>query len=449
MNANSQVIERENAKVKLEVEIDGEEVKKELDNIASTYQKVVSIPGFRKGKAPLNLVKSRYKDKIEQELFDKIIPQAYYSEVEKYDFQPYKVNKIQVIHYKENEPLKFHVDLETSPEVKLPQYKDLTFSKYTYKITKKDIENELKKIQENMADYVLKENEKSEDGDIVIAAVKAYDEEGKEVEEYSVENHQFELKKEAIFEEFYKALLGKKAGDKVEVVKKYDENFHDKKLAGKSLTFKIDIKEIREKKLPQLDDEFAKDIGDYKNLEELRESIKRQLQDISEKYVNTKLEDDILDKLISEAEFTIPESLIEEESKKVMQDLEMNLLRQGQKLKDLIAKKVVNIDDVKKETREEAIKRIKTFLLLDKIAEENKIEVTEEELEEEIKKVAQQYRMKFEDLKKKIEKDEKEKDFLKAGIRTKKAIEFLKENNKIKEGKSLKFEEIIAATNRR
>ncbi len=441
MNISSNVLKNENATVVLEIGVAKEEVQNKLNDIAQNYQRNAVIPGFRKGKAPLPIVKNKYIVSIKKDTLEDLINTSYLQALKDNNITPYSLPKIDIIEFGEDKDFKFKAEVELFPEVKLGKYKNQEFTKMAYKISGKDIEKELAKVQENMADFVLKENKKSVENDVVTADVVAYDEEGNKLDKYSAENHKFELNKKAIYEEFYKGLLGKKAGDKVEIVKEYRKDYHDKELAGKKIKFEITIKEIREKKLPELNDDFAKDVGDYKNLGELKEAIERQLKDIADRHIETKLEDDILGYIIENSEFKIPESLIQAETERIRKDIESDMQRQGQNLKELIEKNLINEEEFNKNNRENAIRSLKVYLALLEIAKQEKIEATDEDLEEEINNLAKQYQQKPERLKEFL----KEEDInnLKATIRNKKTLKFLKENNTIKEGKALKYEDLI------
>ncbi len=441
MKVSTNVVKNENANALLEIEVDKSSVQKKYDEIASNYQKSAVIPGFRKGKAPVGMVKNKYKENIDKDLLKKLIQEAYIKAINDSKLSPYTVPKIEIVKFANNDVFKFKAEVELFPEVELGDYTNLEFSRITYKISKKDIDKELGKIQENLADFVLKEDKKSGENDIITADVTAYNEKNEKLDRYSAENHKFELNKKAIYDEFYKGLLGKKAGDTVEIIKEYNKEYHDKELAGKKVRFEIKIKEVREKKLPEINDEFAKDVGDYKNLDELKDVIEKQLKDIADKYIEAKLEDDILNDIIEKSKFKIPETLIQEEVKRIVKDIETDLLRKGQKLNDLLESGTINKDEFEKENRENAVNSLKAYMVLREVAKLNKVEVSDNEIDEEIEKLAKSYKQTPENLKKAL----KENDIanIKATIRNKKTMEFLKSHNNITEGKPLKYDDLI------
>lgn len=441
MKVNAKILKKENASASLEIEVEKENVITEFDKVINSYKKNASLPGFRKGKAPINIIKTKYKEDIYDNVLRNIIPLAYAESLTITKLNPYTQPEVKIINFSENDKLTFEANVQLRPETELGTYKDVTFHQIEYKIDPKDIKAELEKLQERFADLILKDNKPIADNNVVVMEVKAYDENNDLIAELSDENHKIEMNKTNLFEEFYKALINAKIGEEKTLYKKYPENFNNKILANKNVKFDIKIKEVREKKLPDLNDEFAKDVGDYKSLEELENAIQRQLIDIAEKHSEEKLEIEIIDKIVNDSKFEIPEKLIESQTNNMLSEFQYNLSAQGHDVKKLISEKVIDLEKVKLSAKEQAIKDLKSYLILYKIGEKENIKVEDNDVENFIEEEAKKYKKTKEEYKKNL--GENSNDLFKQIIIKRKVVDFLKQNNKIKKSKIIKFKELL------
>ena len=440
MKVDARIIKKENSSAILEIKVDQEIVRKEFDRVIEAYLKNTNLAGFRKGKAPTNLIKTRFKNKINEDVLGNLVPRAYTESVRLTEIAPYTVPEIKIEDFDENS-LKFKADVQLHPEVRIGQYKDLSFHKDGYKISSNDIDKELEKLQERFADHILKEGKKIENDDVVFLKVEAFDNEKNYLKEISDESYKIEMKKDILYEEFYKNLIGTGAGDEKEFNKKYPEDFNNESLAGKEITFKTKIKEVREKKFPELDDEFAKDVGDYNSLEELRRTIEKQLREVVENQLNDRLEKSMIEKIREHSEFEMPERLIKERSSSLLNGFKQNLNRYGHDLKSMMERKVIDMSKIQSEIRQQATNDLKDYLIMVKIAELENIRVEKEEIDDCLKKEAVKYKLGFEEYKKKMNEDMNL--YIKHNIMTRKVLDFLKNNNKIKKGKTYKVEDIL------
>lgn len=446
MKVDAKIIKKENASALLEIEVDEESIRTESEKILKKYQDKASVPGFRKGKTPISIIKSKFQASINEDILSSLIPRAYSEAVDITKISPYTMPEIQVEAFDENH-LKFKADVQLRPEVEISSYKDLTFHRDEYKISKKDLEKELEKLRDRFADYSSKDDSKIVDNDQVIIQVEAFDEDNQIVKELSNDNHKIEVNKNNLYEEFYDNLIGLKQGDEKKFSKTYPMDFNNKMLAGKKVLFKIKIKEVQEKKLPELDDKFAKDVGDYKNLDELKKVIEEQMKGILEHHLEHRLEKSILEKIVGHSKFEIPKKLIDDRSTSLLNQFQQNLSQQGHDFKKMIEQKVINLDKIKQEVNEQAVKDLKEYLLIMKIIELENIKVEENEIDDFIKKEAENYKQKFEDYKKKL--NQEALSYIKNEIITKKVLNFIKEHNKIKKGKTCKMEDILKEAEQR
>ncbi len=336
--------------------------------------------------------------------------------------------------------MEFEAEIQTRPEIKIDKYKDINLVVDDYTFDQKDIEQELVKLQERSADLITKENKKIEGDNIAFLDIKAYDSDNKNIKEMNNDNFRIEVAQDKIDKEFYEALLGSHLEEEKDIKKQYEDSLQNKMLAGKEVLFKVKIKEIREKILPKLDDEFAKDIG-YENFEELKKTIETQMTKMIENYRDNLWQKEIIKKIIEHSEFQIPEKLIQNRIDELMQEFQYRLHSQGQNIKELVAQKIIDIDQIRKDLREQAMEDIKTSLVLVQVAEKENLKVEELEIEDFIKEEAAKTKTELEEYKKKIKPENI--TFIKQYILNQKVVNFLKANSKIKKGKSYPYSELL------
>ncbi|MBU1076986.1 MAG: trigger factor [Spirochaetes bacterium] len=446
MKVDAKIINEEKASVVLEIEVDKESISEEYNSILQKYQKQASIPGFRKGKAPEAMVKKRFKNNIDEDVLSDIIPKAYTEALEITKVAPYTVPEIKVESFNEKE-LKFKADVQLRPEVELGTYKGLSFHQDEYKISDKDIDNELHKLQERFADFVNKDDKKIADEDNVVLQVEAYNENNEIIKELSNENHKLEVNKKNLYDEFYRNIIGLKVNDDNEFSKEYPRDFNNKMLAGKKILYKIKIKEVQEKKLPGIDDKFAKDVGDYKSLDELKKVIEDQLKGILDNHISVRLEKSMLEKISHASKYRIPERLIADRSATLLNDFQKNLKQQGHDFNSMIEQKIIDLEKIKAEVRTQSLKDLEDYLIIMKIIELESIKVEEKEVDDFISKEAQNMKQDVNEYKKKLSQDML--SYIKQDLLTKKVLTFLKENNKIKKGKTHKMEDLMKESGRK
>ena len=415
--------------VKLKIETDKLEVNSGLDKVYNDVSYQIKIPGFRKGRIPKNILnlhlsKEYFYDKTAEEL----IPKSYLEAVKKIDIQPINQPEIKVIQIEEDKPLIFEATVQVRPEVKLGSFDKISIQKDNVKITAGDVKNEIMRIQENQAKLNVVKNRKSKKNDFLVIDSEGYVE-GKAIEGSKVEKQLVELGKNTA-PEFNDKLIGCSAGDEREIKILVPKDVKDKKIAGKEITYKVKVIEIKEKELPELNEDFVKTIGDYKTVDDFKKDIKNRLEKQAETVNKNNYERKLLEKVTEVCEVKVPKILIDREVEYMMKSLEDDLKTKDLSLQDYYKSIKTDEEKVKKEYEIVAEKRIKQELVLDKISQVENIQVTEEEIKDKIKTIAEE--MKQEPLKVEATlKKNNNLDGLKESIKREKIIDLLSKKIKI------------------
>ena len=431
---NVEIKKHEGNEIDLKIEVDKSKVNNKLEKVYNDLSYQVKIPGFRKGKIPRNILDLHLgKEYFYQKTAEILIPDSYIEAVKKVSIEPIDQPKINVIQMEEDKPLIFEATVQVKPEVKIGSLEKIKIQKEDLKIIEKDVENEIKKIQESHAVLKVVKERKAKEGDFLIIDTEAYVN-GQLIKESKVKKQILQLGKSVMMPELDKQLVGCKAGEEKEIKVLVPQDAKDKEVAGKEITYKIKVFEIKEKELPELNNDFAKTIGDFKNLNELKKEIKKELSRQIEIVIKNNLEQKILEKVAEVCEVKVPEVLIERETNYMMESLENDLKVKKLSLQDYYRSINTDEEKVKKEYRIVAEKRIKQELILDKIAREEDIKVTEKEIKNKINTIAKE--IKQDPLK--VETNLKKKnnlDGLKENIKREKIIGFISKKIKIIDSK--------------
>ena len=423
--------------VKLKIETDKLEVNSSLDKVYNDVSYEIKIPGFRKGRIPKNILNMHLsKEYFFDKTAEKLIPKSYLEAIEKINIQPIDQPEIKVIQIEEDKPLIFEATVQVRPEVKLGSFDKISIQKEDIKVTGSDVKNEIKKIQENQAKLNVVKNRKSKKDDFLLIDSEGYVE-GKVIEGSKVEKQLVQLGKNAA-PEFNDKLVGCSAGDEREIKILVPKDIEDKKIAGKEITYKVKVIEVKEKELPELDEDFVKTIGNYKTLDDFKKDIKDKLEKQVEMINKNNYERKLLGKVVDVCEVKVPKVLIERELEYMMKSLEDDLKAKDLSLQDYYTSIKTDEEKVKKEYEIVAEKRIKQELVLDKISQAEKIQVTEKEVKDKIKTIAKE--MKQDPLKVEATfKKNNNLDGLEESIKREKIIDFLsKKIETIKSKKEVK-----------
>ncbi|MCC2532011.1 trigger factor [Bacillus velezensis] len=409
----------------LTVEVDADTFKTALDDAFKKVVKQVSIPGFRKGKVPRGLFEQRFGvEALYQDALDILLPVEYPKAVEEAGIEPVDRPEIDVEKIEKGESLIFTAKVTVKPEVKLGDYKGLGIEKDDTAVTDEDVQNELKALQERQAELVVKEEGAVENGDTVVLDFEGFVD-GEAFEGGKAENYSLEVGSGSFIPGFEEQLTGLEAGAEKDVEVTFPEEYHAEELAGKPAVFKVKIHEIKAKELPELNDEFAKDIDEeVETLAELTEKTKKRLEEAKENEADAKLREELVLKASENAEADVPQAMIDTELDRMLKEFEQRLQMQGMNLELYTQFSGQDKNALKEQMKEDAAKRVKSNLTLEAIAQAENLEVTDEEVEAELTKMAEAYNMPVENIKQAIGST----DAMKEDLKVRKAIDFLVEN---------------------
>ncbi|AYJ88834.1 trigger factor [Bacillus safensis] len=409
----------------LTVEVDAETFNKALDDAFKKVVKQVSIPGFRKGKVPRGLFEQRFGvESLYQDALDILLPVEYPKAIDEAGIEPVDRPEIDVEKIEKGENLIFTAKVTVKPEVKLGDYKGLNVEKDDTAVTDEDVQEELKGMQNRQAELVVKEEGAIENGDTVVLDFEGFVD-GEAFEGGKAENYSLEVGSGSFIPGFEEQLVGLEAGAEKDVEVTFPEEYHAEDLAGKPAVFKVKIHEIKAKELPALDDEFAKDVDEeVETLAELTEKTKKRLEEAKENEAEGKLREELVAKASENAEVNIPQAMVDTELDRMMKEFEQRLQMQGMNLELYFQFSGQDEDALKEQMKEDAAKRVKSNLTLEAIAAAENLQVSDEEVEEELSKMAEAYNMPIENIKQAIGSTEAMKEDLKV----RKAIDFLVEN---------------------
>jgi trigger factor len=412
----------------LTVEVDAEKVNEGLDAAFKKVVKNITLPGFRKGKVPRVIFEKRFGvEALYQDALDILLPEAYAKAVEEAGIEPVDVPKIDIEQMEKGKSLIFTAKVTVKPEVKLGQYKGLEVEKMDATVTDEDVENELKRLQENYAELVVKEDGKIENGDTAVIDFEGFVD-GKPFEGGKAENYSLEIGSGTFIPGFEDQLIGMQAGEEKEIEVTFPEEYHAKELAGKPATFKVKVHEVKEKRLPALDDEFAKDVDDeVETLEQLKEKIRKRLEETKKNEAEAALRDAVVEKAAENAEIDIPEVMVKNETDRMLREFDQRLQMQGLNLELYYQFSGQDEAALREQMKADAEKRVRVALTLEAIAKAENIEVTEEEVNEELEKMAKAYNLEVEKLKELLGN----LDGVKEDLKWRKTIDFLVEHSKV------------------
>lgn len=422
---------RENNKVSFNIEL---EYDKFEDNIQKAYLKnrgKFSIPGFRKGKVPRKILEMNYgEDLFYEDAINLILPVEYDSAVVELGLEPVDTPEVDIDKIEKDKPIMIKFQVDVKPEVTLGDYKSIEVEKVEYNVTDEILANELKKVQESNGRIIDAGDRAVQDGDILTIDFEG-SVDGVLFEGGTAEDQKLEIGSNTFIPGFEEQLTGKKLGEEVEVKVTFPEEYHEESLMGKEAIFKVKINEIKEKELPELDDELAKDVSEFDTLEEYKASIKENLEKEMKRREKIELENKVIDEVVAMSELDVPEGLIKSQLETEVGEFDYQLRSQGIDLEQYLGMTGTTMEDIQEQLRPMAIKRVTADLVLEAIAKEENIEVSDEDIDNELNKMAKQY---SEAEGKKFINDMKKRDlsFLNAGISNSKVIDMLLLNVKFK-----------------
>ncbi|EIQ6432198.1 trigger factor [Listeria monocytogenes] len=379
---------------KLTFEIEQEKVKEGLDRAFVKVRKTLNVPGFRKGKVPRQIFNQRFgEEALYQDALDILLPEVYSAAIDEAGIDPVDTPQVNIESMEKGETWVLTAEVTVKPEVKLGDYKGLEVEKRETELTTEELEAELKQLQERQAELVVKEDAPAENGDTVILDFEGF-KDGVAFEGGQAENHSLELGSGQFIPGFEEKLVGLKAGDEADIELTFPEEYHAEDLAGQPVVFKVKLHEIKTKEVPALDDELAKDIDEeVETLDELKEKISKRLQEAKEESVAQAKQEEVIAKVVENAEVDIPHAMVHHEADHLMNHFAQDLQAQGLTPELYYQFTGQTEEAMHAQMEKDAEKRVKMNLVLEAIAEAENIEPTEEAIDEEISTLAEKYGM--------------------------------------------------------
>ena len=412
--------------VKFEVKVEADKFKEALIRAYKKNIKKFNVPGFRKGKVPMSVVKKYYG--VEVLLEDAVnfsIEGSYAEALKENNVRPVDFPKVEVVQAEEGKDLIYTAEVTVYPEVELGEYKGLNVEKKTYEVTEEEVSAKLKEMQEKNARVEVKEGA-IENGNIAVIDFKGFIDgvafEGGEGHDYSLE-----IGSGSFIDNFEEQLVGAKAGDKVEVNVTFPESYGKEELNGKPAKFEVEVKEVKAKELPVLDDEFAKEVSEFETLEALKEDTTKKLEEANTARAEREYEEAILSSVVENAKMDIPAVMVEQEIDRMVQNLAQRLQYQGLTLEQYFQFTGTDAEKMREYMKENAETKVKTELVLEALQKAEKMEVLDEELKEKASEVSKLYGANDEKMVELLLQNQREA--LVADVMTSKVINFLKENN--------------------
>ena len=420
-----QVERLEKNMAKLTIEVPAEELEKALQNAYLKNRKQISVPGFRKGKVPRQMIEKMYGPEIfYDDAANALIPDAYAAAVDECELELVSRPAISIEKIAKGEPFVFTAEVAVKPEVTLGQYKGIEVEKEDTSATEEEIQAALNKEQESNSRTITVEDRAVQDGDMTVIDFEGFAD-GTAFEGGKGTDYPLTIGSGAFIPGFEEQLIGAEIGKEVEVNVTFPEEYHAKDLAGKPAVFKCTVKEIKVKELPELDDEFAKDVSEFDTLEEYKADLKKKLEGKKAEEAKGRKEDAVIEKIIEGASMEIPDAMVETQAEQLVDDFAQRLQMQGMSMDQYMQYTGAGMEAMIERMKPQAVKRIQSRLVLEAVAAAEQIEIGEDEIEEEIGRMAEAYKMEVEKVKEIL--GESEKENMKDDLAIRKAIDLVTE----------------------
>ena len=394
-----QVEKLEKNMAKLTVEVSAEDFKAAIKKAFNKNKNRFSIPGFRKGKAPQAMIEKMYGEGVfYEDAADEAINASYAEAMKESGLEIVSRPEVTIEKIGKDEPFVYSALVAVKPEVTLGQYKDVEVEKADASVSAEDVEAELKKVQEQNARLLTVEDRGVEDGDQTVIDFEGFVD-GKGFEGGMAEDYPLTIGSHSFIDTFEEQLIGKKIGEECEVNVTFPTEYHAAELAGKPATFKVTVKEIKVKELPELNDEFASEVSEFDTLDEYKKDVEKKLAEKKEIEANSKNEDAVVAKVVENASMEIPEKMIDAQAENMVQDMARRMQSQGLSLDMYLKYTGMTVEQMKEQARPDAEKRIRTRLVLEAVAKAENIQISDEKVDEEVAKMAEAYKMEVEKLK--------------------------------------------------
>ncbi|KLU57021.1 trigger factor [Paenibacillus sp. VT-400] len=427
----------------LEVEVDADRVTAALDKAFNKVVKQANVPGFRKGKVPRSIFEARFGvESLYQEAIDILLPEAYTEAIDQTDIFPVDRPDVDVEQFAKGQTFKFKAKVTVKPEVTLGEYKGIEVAVAKGEVTEAEVTEELERLQQRHAELVVIDEGSAANGDVAVidfdGSVDGVPFEGGQAERYSLE-----LGSNTFIPGFEEQVVGLSTGDFKDVEVTFPESYHAAELAGKQAVFKVKIHEIKRKQLPALDDEFAKDVSEFDTLEEYKADLKTQLESRKADEAKAAQENAVVEKVAENAEVDIPSAMVESEVQNMMRDFDNRLRNQGMNLEMFLSFSGQTQADLRGQMQEDASKRVRNNLVLEAVGKAENIEVSDEEVNQELEKMAESYKRPADEIRGILEGNGS-LDSLRDEVKLRKTIDVLVENSTVVEPVEAPAEEVVA-----
>ena len=420
-----QVEKLEKNMAKLTIEVSSEEFENAIAKAYKKNKNKISMPGFRKGKAPRAMIEKMYgKGIFYEDAANSIIPDAYADAAKESELEIVAQPEIDVTQIESGKPFIFTATVALKPEVTLGEYKGIEVEKKEVEVTDEEVEAEINKVRESNARMLDIDDRATQDGDTVLIDFDGYVD-GKQFEGGKADDYSLVLGSHSFIDNFEEQLVGKNIGDDVEVKVTFPENYQAEELQGKPAVFKVKIKEIKVKELPELDDDFAQDVSNFDTIAEYKEDLKKKLTENKEEALKREREEAVIGKIIENAQMDIPEQMVDAQTRQMTQEFAQRLSSQGLSIDQYMQFTGLTPQKMIEELKPQALKRIQSRLVLEAVVAAENIETTEEELDKEIENMASMYQMEVDKLKEVIGEEEKKQIGLDLAVQ--KAVEIVTE----------------------
>ena len=419
-------------KREIQVEVPAAEVARETETLIQKYQKLARIPGFRTGHAPASIIKQRFAEGIKSDVVEALVPRYFRKEADKLGLTPVSQPQVTDLHVHDGEPLRFKATFEVMPAIRVEDYKGLRADKPAISVTDEEVEQALKSVQEQRATFTSVEGSPLADGDFAQVSLDGKPKDGDVASAAAspgptgsnpvhMDDILVEIGGQGTMPEFTENLRGASAGDERTFDVRYPQDFSDQRLAGKTFTYAVQVKAIKQKSLPELNDEFAKELGEFASLEDVRKRIREDMEAEKKRTAEREAKDKLVTELVKRNDFEVPEALVENQIDLRLERGLRALAARGMKSEDM---KKMDLNRLRGGQRDQAVQEVKAALLLEKIAEEEKIEVSDAEIDREVEALAEQSKQSLEIIRSRLTR-EGALDRIRNRIRNEKTLDFL------------------------
>ena len=418
-----QVETLEKSMAKLTIEVSAEEFETALDKAYKKNKNKISLPGFRKGKAPRAMIEKMYGAGVfYEDAANDLIPGAYESAAKESELEIVAQPSIDVTQIEKGKPFIFTATVAVKPEVTLGEYKGIEVEKKTAEVTDEELQAEIDKVRESNSRMITVDDRAVQDGDITTIDFEGFVD-GEPFEGGKGEDYPLTIGSHSFIDNFEEQLIGKNIGEETEVNVTFPEQYQAEELQGKPAVFKVTIKEIKVKELPELDDDFAQDVSEFDTVDEYKEDLKKKLLENKEAALKREKEEDVVGKIIENATMEIPDPMVDTQVRQMVQEFSQRIQSQGLSLQQYMQFTGMTPESLTNELQPQALKRIQSRLVLEAVVAAENIETSDEDLEKELEKMAEMYQMEADKLKELVGEEEKKQIALDLAVQ--KAVELV------------------------